>query len=99
LGKRKSLKITKSQVKTIVNRFVVLKASNNQDSDSKHIIIVSKKIGSAVIRNKIKRRLKHIIKKISLKTNYKLIFITKKPIVNAKFEQLNYSIAQSISKL
>ena len=34
-----------------------------------------------------------------LKINYKLIFITKKPIVKAKFEELNYSITQSINKL
>jgi len=85
--------------KTIVNEFVVLKANSNQNSVSEHIIIISKKIGNAVIRNKIRRRLKHIIKMLPLKINYKLIFITKKTIVKAKFEKLNYSITQSINKL
>tara|TARA_B100001750_G_C15517210_1_gene608255 strand:+ start:3003 stop:3326 length:324 start_codon:yes stop_codon:yes gene_type:complete len=99
LRKRKSREERGVRGKTIVNEFVVLKANSNQNSVSEHIIIISKKIGNAVIRNKIRRRLKHIIKMLPLKINYKLIFITKKTIVKAKFEKLNYSITQSINKL
>ena len=98
-GNSKSLQKRETRTKTIVNNFVVLKVNSDQASVSKHIIIVSKKIGNAVVRNKIRRRLRHIIKIMPLRTNYKLIFITKKPIVKAKFEELNYSITQSISKL
>ena len=51
---------------------------------------VSKKIGKAVVRNKVKRRLKEIVNKFSvnIKKDYYIIVVPKPSIVNFEFSDL-----------
>ncbi len=49
---------------------------------------VSRKVGNAVIRNKIKRRARHLIRttvKVILTSNLSIIFIPRKPFVTTDF--------------
>jgi ribonuclease P protein component len=62
---------------------------------------VSKKIGSAVVRNRIKRRLREAIRKHLLdnKLSYDLVVVAKKDSVKAKFAELNNNISYAFSRL
>ena len=68
--------------------------TNNEEKDPHFGFTITKKIGSAVVRNKIKRRLKSIIRKLlknddkyfDLSFNY--ILICKKEIVRVSFSDL-----------
>ena len=76
--------------------FLIIQKSNtnNVEKDPHFGFTVTKKIGSAVVRNKIKRRLKSIIRKLlknddkyfDLSFNY--ILICKKEIVRVSFNDL-----------
>ena len=65
--------------------------------------VAKKKIGNAVKRNKIKRRLRNImndaIKTINMNLNYSYLFIAKKNIYDAKYKMLKESILNDLAKL
>ena len=67
------------------------------DSDLKIAIVVSKKISKkAVIRNKIKRRLRQISRE-TLKTG-RYVIVTKKDVSNIEFEKLKNDFKKIVNK-
>ena len=65
--------------------------------------VTKKKIGNAVKRNKIKRRLKDIMddafKKISLKLNYSYLVIAKPTMLNNEFKEIKETLFEEFSKI
>ena len=65
--------------------------------------VAKKKIGNAVKRNKIKRRLRNIIndavKSINMNLNYSYLFIAKKNIYDANYKMLKDSILKDLTKV
>lgn len=62
-------------------------------------ICVSKKIGKAVVRNKIKRRVKDIVDKSKLIFSSKdYIIVLKKSVLNAKYFELKEDIVNLLKK-
>ena len=75
--------------KKISNKFVTIFFGNLKNKDNKKLnisFVTKRKIGNAVKRNKIKRRLRNIIndavKKISIKFNYSYLVIAKSTMLN-----------------
>ena len=69
----------------------------NKNSKSLNISFVTKKkLGNAVKRNKIKRRLKNMmndaIKKISLNFNYSYLVIAKDTVLNNKYSNIKQTL-------
>ena len=66
-------------------------------------IVTKRKIGNAVKRNKIKRRLRNImndaIKKINMDLNYSYLFIAKKNIYDAEYKMIKNSIFKDLTKV
>ena len=65
--------------------------------------VTKKKIGNAVKRNKIKRRLRNImndaIKKISIKFNYSYLVIAKPTMLNNEFKNIKETLFQEFKKI
>ena len=65
--------------------------------------VTKKKIGNAVKRNKIKRRLRNIIdeavKKISIKFNYSYLVIAKPTMLNNDYANIKETLFQSFKKI
>jgi len=61
---------------------------------------ISKKIGKAVVRNKIKRRLKECVLKINnlIKSDYFIIISAKPKIVDLKFNELYLKVSNEFKK-
>jgi len=62
-------------------------------------ISVSKKVGNAVIRNKIKRRLKSIIDKKNYQNGFNCIIIVKRAITLHKFCYIEEKLLEALNKL
>ncbi len=79
----------------------VLKNKNNQKLNIS--FVAKKKIGNAVKRNKIKRRLKNIIndaiKKIAIKLNYSYLVIAKPTMLSNNYTNIKETIFQSFKKI
>lgn len=76
--------------KSYGNRNLVLYVRKNNLGYTRVGFTVSKKIGTAVVRNKIKRRLREIFRTYedSIKEGYDLIFIVKKNVPDISFKDL-----------
>ena len=77
---------------------------NNKNIKKLNISFVTKKkIGNAVKRNKIKRRLRNItneaIKKIPLKFNYSYLVIAKPTMLNNEYTNIKETLFQSFKKI
>ena len=63
-----------------------------QSGESRLGFVVSKKIGSAAVRNKFKRRLRESANSITLVDGMDIIFIAKRGILKSDFEQISSSV-------
>lgn len=86
------------------NRNLVIYVYNRNDKKNSKIgYTITKKIGNAVTRNKIRRRMKEIVrvKFPYIKDEYDIIFIPKKNIVDISYKQLESAVDHilRISKL
>ena len=77
-----------------------------ENKDNKKInisFVTKKKIGNAVKRNKIKRRLRNIIndavKKISIKFNYSYLVIAKSTMLNNEYKNIKETLFQDLEKI
>ena len=65
--------------------------------------VTKKKIGNAVKRNKIKRRLRNIlneaVKKISIKLSYSYLVIAKPTMLNNEFKNIKETLFQEFEKI
>ena len=92
--------------KKISNKFVTIFFGHLIKKDNKKLnisFVTKKKIGNAVKRNKIKRRLKNImndaVKKISLKYNYSYLVIAKPTMLNNDFKIIKDTLFQEFKKI
>ncbi len=60
---------------------------------------VSKKIGKAVVRNKIKRRIKNILDKNIYQNNFNCIIIVRKSILDRSFNEMETDLFKLCKKL
>ena len=92
--------------KKISNKYVTIFFGNLSKKNNQKInisFVTKKKIGNAVKRNKIKRRLKNIvneaIKKISIKFNYSYLVIAKSTMLNNEYKNIKETLFQDLEKI
>ena len=92
--------------KKISNKYVTIFYGNLENKNNKKLnisFVTKKKIGNAVKRNKIKRRLRNImneaVKKISIKFNYSYLIIAKSTMLNAEYTKIKETIFKSFEKI
>ena len=92
--------------KNLSNKYVTIFFGilENKNSQVLNISFVTKKkIGNAVKRNKIKRRLRNIIndavKKISIKFNYSYLVIAKSTMLNNEYKNIKETLFQDLEKI
>ena len=92
--------------KKISNKYVTIFFGHLKDKSKKIFnisFVTKKKIGNAVKRNKIKRRLRNIandaIKKISIKFNYSYLVIAKPTMLNNEFKDIKETLFQEFKKI
>jgi ribonuclease P protein component len=74
------------------SREIVIKAMPNGLGTSRYGLTISRRVGKAVVRNRIKRRLREIIRQMKLPPGWDLIVIARNPAANADFTNLERSV-------
>ena len=92
--------------KKINNKYLTIFFRKLSDKSNKNLnisFVAQKKLGNAVKRNKIKRRIKMIMTQISkiikINLNYSYLIIAKKTIINAKFFDIKETILKDYKKI
>tara|TARA_B100001057_G_scaffold403118_1_gene415272 strand:- start:1714 stop:2055 length:342 start_codon:yes stop_codon:yes gene_type:complete len=92
--------------KKISNKYVTIffgKLNNKNERMLNISFVTKKKIGNAVMRNKIKRRLRNIVndavKKVSLKFHYSYLVIAKPTMLNNEFKNIKETLFQEFEKI
>ena len=92
--------------KKISNKYFTIFFKEIISNSSKNLNVsftTKKKIGNAVERNKIKRRLKNMmndaVKKISLNFNYSYLVIAKNTVLSDKYEIIKNTLFSELEKI
>ena len=92
--------------KKVSNKYVTIFFGRliNKDKTKLNIsFVTNKKIGNAVKRNKIKRRLRNItneaVKKISINLNYSFLVIAKSSMLNNEYKNIKETLFQNLEKI
>ena len=86
------------QGKVWANSLVVMKALPNGLSLSRYGFSVTKKVGKAVQRNRLRRLLREIMRLQSLKPGWDIVFIARSVAVNAVYHQLERAVARLLAR-
>lgn len=80
------------------NKYYVIYNIERKEQYNRYGISVSKKIGNAVVRNKIKRRVRDIIIKNSIKIGYDYVIIIRKAITDLSYEEMKSELLSLIKE-
>ena len=90
----------------ISNKYLTIFFKKLSDKNNKKLnlsIVAKKKLGNAVNRNKIKRRLKNImndiIKKTNMNLNYSYLLIAKSSILNNEYNNIRETLFLDFGKI
>ena len=105
LSKSKDFKSLLNQ-KKISNKYVSIFFGKLADKNKDKLnisFVTKKKIGNAVKRNKIKRRLRNIVndavKRINLKFDYSYLVIAKPTMLNNEYTNIKETLFQTLKKI
>ena len=92
--------------KKISNKYVTIffgKLNNKNERRLNISFVTKKKIGNAVMRNKIKRRLRNImndaVKKVSLKFHYSYLVIAKPTMLNNEYTIIKETLFRDLERI
>ena len=90
----------------VSNKYMTIFFKNLSNKSNNYLnisFVTQKKLGNAVKRNKIKRRLRNIMNQIikisKINFNYSYLFIAKKSIINAKYIDIQETITNDYKKI
>ena len=105
LSKNEEFKNLLNQRK-VSNKYVTIffgQLINKNNTKLNISFVAKKKIGNAVKRNKIKRRLRNImndaVKKISINLNYSFLVIAKSSMLNNEYKNIKETLFQDLEKI
>jgi ribonuclease P protein component len=87
--------------KSFANRHLVMYILNNKSENSRIGISVSKKVGKAIIRNKVRRRIKEAYRlniDEKIKNGYDIVFIARVAIKDDDYSDIEKSMKHLIRK-
>jgi ribonuclease P protein component len=86
------------QGRTLVNHLVVMKSLSNGLSLSRYGFSVSRRVGKAVVRNRIRRLLREILRLMPLKPGWDIVFVVRPAAANTDYATLKKSVARLLSR-
>jgi ribonuclease P protein component len=77
---------------------LVMKAMPNGLSQSRYGFSVTKRVGKAVQRNRLKRLLREVMRVQSLKPGWDIVFIARSVVVDSDYHQLERAVTRLLAQ-
>ena len=98
LTKRDQYELVYKKGSSWVSNLVVMKALSNQLSLSRYGLLVSKRVGKAVTRNRVKRLLREVLRLKPLEPGWDIVFIARSGAASASYAELERSVVGLLSR-
>jgi len=82
-----------------VDRYIVMRTLRNGLDVSRLGFSVTKNVGKAVVRNRVRRLLKEAVRVFEIKPGYDIVFIARSQCVDASYSQIRNSIERLLSHI
>ncbi len=92
LRKTAEIQAVLSQGRSWANQLAVLRVSPNGMGTSRIGFSVSRRVGKAVVRNRVKRRFRELIRQAPIQEGWDMVFIARAPAAQADFRQLRQAV-------
>ncbi len=79
--------------KTWAGEFVILKTLPNSLEWNRYGFVAGKRLGKAVVRNRVKRLLREVARSILTKSGWDMVLIARRPAAAANYHELKASVA------
>ena len=98
LTKRDQYSLVYNKGSSWMSNLVVMKALSNKLSLSRYGLSVSKRVGKAVTRNRVKRLLREVLRLTPLEPGWDIIFIARSGAASANYAELEKSVVSLLSR-
>ena len=84
--------------KAVADNFIVVKSLPNGQDATRVGLSITKEIGKATIRNRVKRLLKENVRLLDIKDGWDIVFIARRSITKADYHQLTESAVKLLHR-
>lgn len=78
--------------KSWLNTLIVLSVRANGTVTTRFGFSVSKRIGNAVVRNRVKRRLRELVRQMHIPDGWDIVFIARAPLAHATYQDTQRAV-------
>ncbi len=93
LRRRKDFDAVFEKGQVLANRLLVLRSLPNQLPHNRYGFITSKRLGKAVVRNRVRRRLREGVRTLTTQAGWDVIISARAPAARADFHELKAAVA------